>query len=214
MDSARIYHELVARAKARAACRGYTEKHHIVPRAHGGGDDEANLVVFTAREHFLAHWLLFRIHGDHATARAFRLMVHDRHLPRGRDYAWAKEVQSDSMRGERNVAKRSEVRAKISIGVLANHGWRGKKRPEHAAHLRETRHWTGANNPHYGNGHKQAGALNHYARSVRGVHPVFGVKEWPTMQEVSNELGVSHAAISQAIKKRHKSKKWVLEVVS
>ena len=37
---------------------GYTEKHHIVPRSFGGSNKIENLVVLTAREHFIAHLLL------------------------------------------------------------------------------------------------------------------------------------------------------------
>ena len=40
----------------------YYERHHIVMRSMGGTDDEANLVLLTAREHFLSHWLLWMIH--------------------------------------------------------------------------------------------------------------------------------------------------------
>lgn len=36
----------------------YYEKHHIKPRSLGGSDSKENLVLLTAREHFLAHYLL------------------------------------------------------------------------------------------------------------------------------------------------------------
>lgn len=36
----------------------YTEKHHIIPRSLGGSNDKENLVILTAREHFIAHLLL------------------------------------------------------------------------------------------------------------------------------------------------------------
>ena len=36
----------------------YYEKHHIIPRSLGGSDEEENLVLLTAREHFIAHLLL------------------------------------------------------------------------------------------------------------------------------------------------------------
>jgi ribosomal protein S27AE len=40
----------------------YTEKHHIIPKCLGGTDDIANLTNLTAREHFIVHWLLTKIH--------------------------------------------------------------------------------------------------------------------------------------------------------
>jgi hypothetical protein len=39
----------------------YTEQHHIVPRSFGGSDDISNLVKLTAREHYVAHLLLWKI---------------------------------------------------------------------------------------------------------------------------------------------------------
>lgn len=36
----------------------YTEKHHIIPKCLGGRDLKENYVLLTAREHYLAHWLL------------------------------------------------------------------------------------------------------------------------------------------------------------
>ena len=42
---------------------GY-ELHHIVPRSLGGSNDNTNLVLFTPREHFIAHLLLFKMSKD------------------------------------------------------------------------------------------------------------------------------------------------------
>ena len=39
----------------------YTEKHHVIPRSFGGDNSISNLVVLTAREHFIAHWLLTKM---------------------------------------------------------------------------------------------------------------------------------------------------------
>lgn len=50
------YTRLVSNKNRVLAC--YTEKHHIVPRCMGGDDSVENLVVLTAREHYIAHLLL------------------------------------------------------------------------------------------------------------------------------------------------------------
>lgn len=42
----------------------YYEKHHIKPRCMGGTDEKDNLVFLTAREHFIVHLLLCKIHID------------------------------------------------------------------------------------------------------------------------------------------------------
>jgi hypothetical protein len=52
----------VTRAKKKTyANLGYTEVHHIIPRSFGGSDDPGNLIRFTAREHFICHWLLTKM---------------------------------------------------------------------------------------------------------------------------------------------------------
>lgn len=52
---------------------GYAEVHHIVPRSLGGSNDADNLIRLTARQHFIAHWMLARAIGGSA-ARAFFMM--------------------------------------------------------------------------------------------------------------------------------------------
>lgn len=53
----------------------YYENHHIVPRSLGGDDSPENLIKLTAREHFIAHWLLWRIYRNNKMAYAFFLMA-------------------------------------------------------------------------------------------------------------------------------------------
>lgn len=58
------YNQITERARNRIIDT-YTETHHIIPRSLGGTDDINNLVELTAREHFICHWLLTKIHvGD------------------------------------------------------------------------------------------------------------------------------------------------------
>lgn len=44
---------------------GYTETHHILPRCLHGTDSPENLIELTLREHFLAHWLLWKAYPDY-----------------------------------------------------------------------------------------------------------------------------------------------------
>lgn len=54
---------------------GYTEKHHIIPKCLGGTDNKENLIELTAREHFLAHYLLTKIYPlNYKLIDAFRMM--------------------------------------------------------------------------------------------------------------------------------------------
>ncbi len=59
-----MYDQLIEKAKLRGLDKkvldGYFEKHHILPKSLGGGDEPYNLVLLTAREHFIAHLLLWK----------------------------------------------------------------------------------------------------------------------------------------------------------
>lgn len=58
-----IYAKLIKKAILRGCPDAYYEKHHILPKSMGGTDVVANIVKLTAREHFIAHVLLAKIHG-------------------------------------------------------------------------------------------------------------------------------------------------------
>jgi hypothetical protein len=65
MNYQKVYDSLIEKAKVRISLEGYFESHHIVPKSMNGTDDENNLVNLTAREHFVAHYLLAKIYGGH-----------------------------------------------------------------------------------------------------------------------------------------------------
>jgi hypothetical protein len=52
---------------------GYSEKHHIIPRSMGGTDVKSNLIALTPRQHFVAHWMLWKAYGGNM-GRAFFMM--------------------------------------------------------------------------------------------------------------------------------------------
>lgn len=64
MDYKKIYDSIIHRGITRHKPEQYTEKHHIIPRCIGGNDLPSNVVVLTAREHYIAHWLLTKIYPD------------------------------------------------------------------------------------------------------------------------------------------------------
>jgi hypothetical protein len=61
MNYKKIYDSLIDKAQSREL-NGYVERHHIIPRCIGGKDSNTNLVKLSAKEHFIAHKLLVRIH--------------------------------------------------------------------------------------------------------------------------------------------------------
>jgi hypothetical protein len=73
-----IYNNLIQKRK-RDVPEGYTELHHIIPRSLGGSDTKDNLVRLTAREHYLAHYLLMKMQvpksgGYYSMLKAFLMM--------------------------------------------------------------------------------------------------------------------------------------------
>lgn len=77
MDYQRVYNGLVERAKSqnRSKKDSYYESHHIIPKCMGGSNKADNLVLLTAREHYICHALLFRANPtSRKLAHAFYLM--------------------------------------------------------------------------------------------------------------------------------------------
>lgn len=74
------YNEIISRAQARTLSSDlYREKHHIVPRSLGGSNQASNLVILTAREHFLCHWFLTKMtsgQDQQKMAYACKRMMH------------------------------------------------------------------------------------------------------------------------------------------
>lgn len=64
MDYKKIYDSLVEYRKCNPVDSNiYSERHHILPKSLGGKNNKENIVRLTAREHYVAHHLLARIHG-------------------------------------------------------------------------------------------------------------------------------------------------------
>lgn len=71
MNYQKIYYEIINQAQNsnRNKSDRYYEAHHIIPRCLGGCNSKSNLVLLTPREHFLAHWLLLKIHPTNVKLR-------------------------------------------------------------------------------------------------------------------------------------------------
>jgi len=56
----KIYYQIInnALSESRNKKDFYYERHHILPKSMGGSDDKSNLVLLTAREHYVCHKLL------------------------------------------------------------------------------------------------------------------------------------------------------------
>lgn len=58
------YYDIINKAKSENRVKSkdqYYESHHIIPKSLGGNNTKENLVLLTAREHFIIHWLLTKM---------------------------------------------------------------------------------------------------------------------------------------------------------
>lgn len=103
MDYQKVYNDLVSFRKSNPLERSetvYTEEHHIIPKCIGGDDSSENLILLTAREHFIAHRLLSKIYpGNTGLARAviLMLMFQNRKIC-SREYDRLKEMSSEGLK--------------------------------------------------------------------------------------------------------------------
>lgn len=113
----------------------YVEEHHIIPKSECGTNDAWNLVNLTAREHYVAHKLLYKIYNDEKMALAFLLMSDRLHNNNSKMYENAKIVarQLQSEGGKKGIAKmtreqRSEAGKKSMAKLTAEQrSERGRK---------------------------------------------------------------------------------------
>ena len=105
----RWYYDIIDRAKTRTLLANkYYEKHHIVPKSLGGSNNADNLVKLTAREHFIAHWLLTKMTAginQKKMAYACKMMMHsnstkqDRYKITSRVYATLRQNLNTLLKG-------------------------------------------------------------------------------------------------------------------
>jgi hypothetical protein len=114
----RWYEELITKALNRKLPKdAYKEKHHIVPRSFGGSNDKSNIAVLTAREHYIAHALLWKMNFSgvygHKMAYAFNTFIRQMHVTDDHNYKINSKIYesfrimyskllSETQKGEKN----------------------------------------------------------------------------------------------------------------
>jgi hypothetical protein len=126
------YHKFIDRLRNQVV-DGYCEKHHILPRSLGGSDDPSNIICLTVRQHYIAHWMLWKAYGG-AMAVAFDYMSGIKRYGSRLPSRTVEALKADVSKriSERPVSE--ETRKKQSQAKL------GKKlTPEHIEKVRQTR---------------------------------------------------------------------------
>lgn len=101
MNYTKIYESIIERSKNREI-KGYTEKHHIIPKCIGGSNDKSNITKLTAREHYIAHQLLVKIYpNEYGLINAANMMCnfseYNDNRSKNRLYGWLREKLSKEM---------------------------------------------------------------------------------------------------------------------
>lgn len=119
MNYQRIHDEIICHAKSRILPKDtYKESHHIIPKCLGGTNDKSNLVNLTAREHYIIHWLLYKIHKIQELACAWHRMcnsndIHKRYNSHTFEYARKVFAQTVSILHSGKIVS-DDTRKKIS----------------------------------------------------------------------------------------------------
>lgn len=185
MNYQRIYDQIIDRAKQEKRQKGqgiYYERHHIVPKCLGGSNRKNNLILLTAKEHYIAHRLLVEIQtpgsrGYYQMLNAFSFFAaksknHSRVVVSAKFYQEVKAFLAEKRRG---IPRSEETRAKIRETKAKN-----PRTISDEERLNSSRRMVGENNPMYGKTHTEE--VKKYLRELK--------------------LGKKNPAVSEANKKR------------
>lgn len=136
MDYKKIYDNLINTRKTRKIDENtYYETHHIIPKSMGGDNSVDNLIKLTAREHFIAHWLLYRIYRDNRNAYSFYLLSYGIGNNRKRfssiAYSEAKEAKSKAISELNRKIKKGHTKSEITKNKLSKSLKNKPKSKEH-----------------------------------------------------------------------------------
>ena len=150
MDYKRIYDDLMQSRLLMKESRiekrkqgEYFESHHIIPKSMGGLGDvrkpkDANIVLLTGREHYIAHALLFLIYRNREMSIAFRLMCTIKKVGR-RNYVISSRMYEFIRQEVSRLGHSPEHKEKIRQSLLGNTINLGRKHsPETKEKMRQS----------------------------------------------------------------------------
>ena len=164
MNYQKVYEAIIIKAKSENRQKlkktdinyVYYENHHILPRCLNGKNIKENLVLLTAREHFICHKLLTYIFlHNRKIALAFHKMCYSNHNDvynvSSKDYAYARELISSIPISE-ETRKKFNNRIPWNKGLTKNTDKRIEKQID--TRLQNLKNgnfsYKGINNPMYG----------------------------------------------------------------
>ncbi len=237
MNYQKIYNQLIEKARNSKRVRSkeqYYEAHHIIPKCTGGlgatwqWNSHPNIVLLTAREHFIAHQLLYRIYPDNIKIKhalwsfyKFRNKTHKRDYKiSARSYEILKKERSaylsTKMRSfrhsEETKAKMSRARKGTQLGKVVTDETRAKlveaaklKPPfteQHKKNISLALKGRPVN--------KDAAAIQKNKDSVSKPILQYSkegefIRQWPSAQEAAKHIKIHYSVISHNLCGRAKS---------
>lgn len=208
-----IYQQLIQRALNANRIKSsstYYEQHHITPRCMGGSNKKDNLVLLTAKEHFLAHKLLCKVYSNQPKlVYAYWMMCsmgnkkQNRYTPSSRSYQEAKELMVD-------VARKKQLGIGFRPCVINGEYYIGIREAARILNIKETtlRNRLVSNNPDcyfWDQGSKKA--LSYKGR-VKAKNVIVNGTNYPSIYAAAKALNTSIAAIRYRIKVDGKGDKF------
>ena len=108
------YNSIIKNAQSRTL-DSYKERHHIIPRSLGGTNDKNNLVDLTAREHFICHWLLVKMHTGESKSKMMYALN------------GMKRTNQEQQRYETAITSRVYQKLKEEFGKIHSQTMKGRK---------------------------------------------------------------------------------------
>lgn len=188
----------------------YFEIHHIIPKCKGGTNDYDNLVILTAKEHFISHRILWVIYKDRQMALAYNRMLscnkNQQRVYSSRQYQDAREAYRLTNLG--NTFSKGLKRVKTQEQI-----------EKHSKKMKGK--FIGENNPFYGKKHSDEtkNILSQKAKERKGCKSagykgkrviskdgeIVGI--FDTNEDVSNFLGSSISSIKNVLGGNQKTTK-------
>lgn len=113
MNYIKTYRSLINKDYSNA---DYTEKHHIVPRSLGGGNEKENIKVLSGKAHMIAHHLLMKMFPESRELKgAYAQMCiknSGKKFVSPRQYHEGKKILSESMKDKNHPCQSEESHAK------------------------------------------------------------------------------------------------------
>jgi hypothetical protein len=137
-----VYNKIINSAKRQVRKKtksSYFEKHHILPRCMGGDDAQGNVILLTAKEHFICHHLLTKMHPKEKTLKvAFAGMCYKYSPNEKRNYKITSTVYENA-REQHSIVMSERVVTEETRKRMSKAGKKKVVTPEHRRKMTEGR---------------------------------------------------------------------------